>query len=72
MKLFLLVLVIPFINRLISPQSKNNLSPLTFIGVPGDIYIDGLIGVYELNQIDIARFKITLDEFGAWQISWQA
>jgi hypothetical protein len=38
---------IPFINR--------NLSPLSFIDVPRAIYMDAILGVYELNKIDLLR-----------------
>jgi hypothetical protein len=42
-----LALNIPFI--------KNNLSPLSFIGVSEQAYIDGLVGVYELNKVELMR-----------------
>jgi hypothetical protein len=29
--------------------------PLSFIDVPEQIYIDGLIGVYELNRVELLR-----------------
>jgi Fic family protein len=38
---------IPFINH--------NLAPLSFVDVPERDYIDGLLGVYELQRIDLAR-----------------
>src|SRR5450755_883227 len=38
---------IPFINR--------NLSPLSFIDVQRAIYMDAILGVYELNKIDLLR-----------------
>jgi len=30
--------------------NKHNLVPLSFIGVPDDLYILGLLGIYELNR----------------------
>lgn len=38
---------IPFINR--------NLCPLSFVDVPEDLYVNGLLGVYELNCIELMR-----------------
>ena len=38
---------IPFIRR--------NLSPLSFIDVPRALYTDAILGVYELNQLDLLR-----------------
>ena len=37
------------------PLVKGNLCPLSFVDVPQQAYIDGLIGVYELNQVDYLR-----------------
>lgn len=37
------------------PLILNNLSPLSFVDVPLGIYIQGLLGVYELNCIDLLR-----------------
>ena len=37
------------------PLIQNNLCPLSFIDVPEKAYIDGTLGVYELNQIDLLR-----------------
>ncbi|MGJ8633090.1 MAG: Fic family protein [Luteolibacter sp.] len=37
------------------PLVKYNLCPLSFIDVPQDDYISGLIGIYELNRIDLLR-----------------
>jgi Fic family protein len=34
---------------------KTNLIPLSFIDVPVKAYIDGLIGVYELNRVELLR-----------------
>jgi hypothetical protein len=37
------------------PFIKANLSPLSFTDVPRDIYTDALLGVYELNKIDLLK-----------------
>jgi Fic/DOC family len=37
------------------PFIKRNLSPLSFIDVPRALYTDALLGVYELNKIDLLR-----------------
>jgi hypothetical protein len=37
------------------PLIRQNLSPISFVDVPARDYIDGLLGVYELNQIDLLR-----------------
>jgi Fic family protein len=37
------------------PFIKENLCPLSFIDVPEKIYIDGMLGVYELNKIEVLR-----------------
>lgn len=37
------------------PLIQNNLSPLSFIDVPERTYIDAILGVYELNQIELLR-----------------
>jgi hypothetical protein len=37
------------------PLIRNNLCPLSFIDVPEQAYIDGTLGVYEFNQIDLLR-----------------
>jgi len=34
---------------------KHNLCPLSFIDVPERAYVEGTLGVYELNQIDLLR-----------------
>ena len=34
------------------PLIRNNLCPLSFIDVPQQAYVDGMIGVYELNRIE--------------------
>lgn len=35
------------------PLIRENLCPLSFVDVPEQIYIDGLLGVYELNRVDL-------------------
>ncbi len=37
------------------PLIKSNLVPLSFVDVPDEPYIDGLIGVYELNRVELLR-----------------
>lgn len=37
------------------PFIKGNLVPLSFIDVPEPTYIDGLIGIYELNRVELLR-----------------
>ena len=37
------------------PFIQHNLSPLSFIDVPQRVYVDGMLGVYELNQLDLLR-----------------
>jgi hypothetical protein len=37
------------------PFIHHNLCPLSFIDVPEDLYINGLLGVYELNRIELLR-----------------
>jgi DNA-binding HxlR family transcriptional regulator len=37
------------------PLIKRNLSPLSFIDVPERAYVDALLGVYELNRIELLR-----------------
>ena len=37
------------------PFIKRNLSPLSFIDVPRALYIEALLGVYELNKVDLLR-----------------
>ena len=41
------------------PFIKQNLAPLSFIDVPERDYIDGLLGVYELQRVDLARDVFT-------------
>jgi len=37
------------------PLIKNNLCPLSFVDVPERAYVDALLGVYELNRIELLR-----------------
>ena len=37
------------------PLIRQNLSPISFIDVPARAYVEGLLGVYELNRIDLLR-----------------
>lgn len=37
------------------PLIRSNLCPLSFIDVPEQAYIDGTLGVYEFNQVDLLR-----------------
>jgi hypothetical protein len=37
------------------PFIKRNLSPLSFIDVPRALYSDAVLGVYELNKVDLLR-----------------
>ena len=37
------------------PLIQHNLSPLTFIDVPDRAYIDAMLGVYELNRVELMR-----------------
>ncbi len=37
------------------PLIRENLSPLSFVDVPESIYVNALLGVYELNQIELLR-----------------
>ena len=37
------------------PLNKHNLVPISFIGVPDDLYIQGLLGVYELNRVELLK-----------------
>lgn len=45
------------VSRLVAniPLILNNLSPLSFVDVPVAIYVQGLMGVYELNRIELLR-----------------
>ena len=37
------------------PLIRENLCPLSFVDVPEQAYIDGLMGVYELNRVELLR-----------------
>lgn len=37
------------------PLIRKNLCPLSFIDMPEQMYINGLLGVYELNRVDLLR-----------------
>ena len=37
------------------PLFQNNLCPLSFIDVPEQAYVEGTLGVYELNQTELLR-----------------
>jgi hypothetical protein len=37
------------------PLIRNNLCPLSFVDVPEQSYVDGTLGVYELNQVDLLQ-----------------
>lgn len=37
------------------PLILHNLSPLSFVDVPIKVYVEGLMGVYELNRIELLR-----------------
>jgi hypothetical protein len=37
------------------PLIKHNLCPLSFVDVPEKAYIDGVMGVYELNRVELSR-----------------
>jgi hypothetical protein len=37
------------------PFIRENLCPISFSGVPGDAYTDGILAVYEFNKVDLLR-----------------
>jgi hypothetical protein len=37
------------------PLIKQNLCPLSFVDVPDTAYLDGILGVYELNRVELLR-----------------
>jgi hypothetical protein len=37
------------------PLIRDNLCPLSFVDVPERAYIDGIVGVYELNRVELLR-----------------
>lgn len=49
------------------PLIKHNLCPLSFIGMPEGAYVDGMLGVYELNRVELLRDVF----FGAYARSCQ-
>lgn len=55
------------------PLIKANLCPLSFVGVSDKIYVAGILGVYELNQVDLLRdvfkwaYKQSVIRYGAFQ-----
>lgn len=45
------------VSRLAANISLNrlNLAPLTFVDVPADMYVKGMLGVYELNRVELIK-----------------
>jgi hypothetical protein len=41
------------------PLIRHNLCPLSFVDVPVQSYVDGILGVYEFNQVDLLRDVFT-------------
>jgi hypothetical protein len=37
------------------PLNRHNLAPLSFIDVPNDLYIQGMLSVYELNRMELLK-----------------
>lgn len=37
------------------PLNRRNLAPLSFVDVPDDLYIRGLLAVYELNRVELLK-----------------
>lgn len=37
------------------PLIKRNLAPLSFTDVPNDMYVNGLLGIYELNRVELLK-----------------
>jgi hypothetical protein len=37
------------------PLNKHNLAPLSFVDVPQDLYIQGLLGIYELRRVNLLK-----------------
>lgn len=37
------------------PLIRGNLSPLSFLDLPADLYVQGVLAVYELNRIEVLR-----------------
>jgi hypothetical protein len=57
------------------PFLQGNLSPLSFVDVPSDLYTQGIKGVYELNRIELLRdvfiwaYQRSADRYAAIQQS---
>ena len=55
------------------PLIKANLSPISFVGVSDKMYVGGILGVYELNQVDALRdvfkwaYQQSVMRYGAFQ-----
>lgn len=53
------------------PLIKHNLCPLSFIDVPHQAYVEGLLGVYELNRFELLRdvflwtYERSVQQYGA-------
>jgi hypothetical protein len=45
------------VSRLVAniPLIRSNLAPISFVDVPNNIYIQGMLGVYELKRIELMR-----------------
>ena len=41
------------------PLIRHNLAPLSFVDLPHDLYIEGTLGVYELNRVELLRDVFT-------------
>ncbi|RYY90315.1 MAG: Fic family protein [Chitinophagaceae bacterium] len=37
------------------PLNQHNLVPLAFVDVPQDLYVQGLLGIYELNRVELLK-----------------
>ncbi|RYY39675.1 MAG: hypothetical protein EOO08_10265 [Chitinophagaceae bacterium] len=37
------------------PLNRHNLVPLAFVDVPQDVYVQGLLGIYELNRVELLK-----------------
>ncbi len=37
------------------PLNKHNLAPLAFVDVPQDLFIQGMLAIYELNRIELLK-----------------
>ncbi|WP_332911879.1 hypothetical protein [Algoriphagus boritolerans] len=66
-KLFFVLVQLPYlqpfddVNKRVSrlaaniPLNRYNLAPLSFIDVPEESYIKGMLGIYELNRIELFK-----------------